>query len=94
MPGPHFAWNGDSTVAYRCARTIGDAMSSLGIQVRCGLHTGEIELDGSDVSGDRRRDRGPHRCARPAFGGARLADRAGPPSSGVDWPSKTEASTS
>jgi len=35
----------------RCARTIADAMSSLGIQVRCGLHTGEIELDGSDVSG-------------------------------------------
>jgi pimeloyl-ACP methyl ester carboxylesterase/class 3 adenylate cyclase len=37
--------------AVRCARSIVGAMSSLGIEVRCGLHTGEIELDGSDVSG-------------------------------------------
>jgi pimeloyl-ACP methyl ester carboxylesterase len=35
----------------RCARAIAAAVSSLGIEVRCGLHTGEVELDGSDVSG-------------------------------------------
>ncbi len=35
----------------RCARAIADAVSSLGVEVRCGLHTGEVELDGADVSG-------------------------------------------
>jgi len=35
----------------RCARSIAAAVSSLGIEVRCGLHTGEVELDGDDVTG-------------------------------------------
>jgi class 3 adenylate cyclase len=34
-----------------CAREICAAMPTLGIEVRAGLHTGEIELDGDDVAG-------------------------------------------
>ena len=34
-----------------CARAISLAMRSLGIEVRAGLHTGEVELDGDDVAG-------------------------------------------
>ena len=37
--------------AVRCARTICTAVSGLGVEVRAGLHTGEVELDGSDISG-------------------------------------------
>jgi class 3 adenylate cyclase len=37
--------------AVRCARAIADAVSSLNIQVRSGLHTGEIEIAGNDVQG-------------------------------------------
>jgi pimeloyl-ACP methyl ester carboxylesterase/class 3 adenylate cyclase len=37
--------------AVRCARAICPALHALGIDVRAGLHTGEIELDGDDVSG-------------------------------------------
>lgn len=39
------------TRAAECARAIADAMPSLGIEVRAGLHTGEVELMGSDVGG-------------------------------------------
>ena len=35
----------------RCARSIADAVVSLGVQVRTGLHTGECEVLGSDVGG-------------------------------------------
>jgi class 3 adenylate cyclase len=35
----------------RCARAMTDAVSGLGIEIRCGLHTGEIELRGDDVGG-------------------------------------------
>jgi pimeloyl-ACP methyl ester carboxylesterase len=34
-----------------CAREISAATRGLGIDVRAGLHTGEIELDGEDISG-------------------------------------------
>jgi len=34
-----------------CARAIADGMRDLGIEIRAGLHTGEIELDGDDISG-------------------------------------------
>ncbi|MDP9330505.1 MAG: adenylate/guanylate cyclase domain-containing protein [Actinomycetota bacterium] len=34
-----------------CAGAIVDAVRPLGLQVRAGLHTGEIELDGGDVAG-------------------------------------------
>ncbi len=37
--------------AVRCAKTIGQRLGDLGIQLRTGLHTGEIEVIGSDVGG-------------------------------------------
>jgi class 3 adenylate cyclase len=37
--------------AVRCARAITEAIRPLEIQVRCGLHTGEIEITGNDVQG-------------------------------------------
>jgi len=37
--------------AIRCAGAIRDAVRSLNLDVRCGLHTGECELVGSDLAG-------------------------------------------
>jgi len=37
--------------AVRCACAIRDAVGAIGIQVRVGLHTGEIELHGDDIGG-------------------------------------------
>jgi class 3 adenylate cyclase len=37
--------------AVRCAQAITAAMRPLGIEIRAGLHTGEIELNGDDVGG-------------------------------------------
>ena len=37
--------------AVRCARSIAEAVRSLGIEVRSGLHTGEIEVKGDDIGG-------------------------------------------
>jgi len=37
--------------AIRCARGIADAVRPLGVDVRAGLHTGEVELDGDHVRG-------------------------------------------
>jgi class 3 adenylate cyclase len=37
--------------AVRCAQSIVHGTEPLGIQIRAGLHTGEIEMDGNDVSG-------------------------------------------
>jgi class 3 adenylate cyclase len=37
--------------AIRCAMAIRDAVQSLGIQVRAGLHTGESEVRGDDIGG-------------------------------------------
>ena len=37
--------------AVRCASAIADMVQSLGIAVRGGLHTGEIELKGNDIGG-------------------------------------------
>jgi class 3 adenylate cyclase len=37
--------------AIRCARAITEAMEPLGIQVRAGLHTGEVEQSKSDIQG-------------------------------------------
>ena len=34
-----------------CARAIADEMRGLGIEIRAGLHTGEIELDADDIAG-------------------------------------------
>lgn len=37
--------------AVRCARAVCPAVRALGVEVRTGLHPGEIELDGDDISG-------------------------------------------
>lgn len=37
--------------AIECARSIRDAVQGLGLQIRAGLHTGEIEIVGADVAG-------------------------------------------
>ena len=37
--------------AVRCAHAIAGSVTSLGIEVRAGLHTGEVELRGDDVTG-------------------------------------------
>jgi class 3 adenylate cyclase/alpha-beta hydrolase superfamily lysophospholipase len=37
--------------AVRCARSIAEAVQSLGIAVRSGVHTGEIEVKGDDIAG-------------------------------------------
>ena len=37
--------------AVSCARSITTAVRSLGIEIRAGLHTGEVELHGDDVAG-------------------------------------------
>jgi class 3 adenylate cyclase len=37
--------------AIRCARAIAEAVRPLGLEIRAGLHTGEIELVGDDVRG-------------------------------------------
>jgi class 3 adenylate cyclase len=41
----------DPGKAVRCARALIDAAGPLGIQLRAGLHTGEVELRGPDVGG-------------------------------------------
>jgi class 3 adenylate cyclase len=37
--------------AISCARAIGDEVVKLGVEIRAGLHTGEVELRGEDVGG-------------------------------------------
>jgi class 3 adenylate cyclase len=37
--------------AIRCAMAIRDAVQALGLQVRAGLHTGEVEIRGDDIGG-------------------------------------------
>jgi class 3 adenylate cyclase len=37
--------------AIRCAAAFGDELAGIGVQIRAGLHTGEIELRDSDVGG-------------------------------------------
>jgi pimeloyl-ACP methyl ester carboxylesterase len=37
--------------AVRCAQAIGDSVRNLGLEIRSGCHTGEIELAGEDVQG-------------------------------------------
>jgi class 3 adenylate cyclase len=50
----------------RCACAIGDALRPLGIEIRSGCHTGEIEYVGGDAQGIA------------VHIGARIAARAGP----------------
>jgi len=37
--------------AVRCALAIGDAMRPLGLEIRAGCHTGEVELSGTEIRG-------------------------------------------
>jgi len=37
--------------AVRCAQAIADAVVALGLQIRAGIHTGEVELRGEDIGG-------------------------------------------
>jgi class 3 adenylate cyclase len=37
--------------AIRCAKAISSSVESLGIEVRCGVHTGELEIVDADVAG-------------------------------------------
>jgi len=37
--------------ALRCGLAIAGAVKSLGIEVRCGVHTGEVEIVGDDIAG-------------------------------------------
>jgi class 3 adenylate cyclase len=37
--------------AIRCASQVREAVRGVGLEVRAGLHTGEVELDGDDISG-------------------------------------------
>jgi class 3 adenylate cyclase len=37
--------------AIRCALALGDALRLLGLEIRAGLHTGEVELRGTDIAG-------------------------------------------
>jgi class 3 adenylate cyclase len=37
--------------AVRCASAIAEAVRALGLEVRCGVHTGEIEMNGEDIGG-------------------------------------------
>jgi class 3 adenylate cyclase len=37
--------------AVRCAQSVADAVGALGLEIRAGVHTGEIEMRGEDVGG-------------------------------------------
>jgi class 3 adenylate cyclase len=37
--------------AIRCAIALGDALRPLGLEIRAGLHTGEVEVRGTDIAG-------------------------------------------
>ena len=57
--GREVRWTGDGFLAVfdgparavRCAQAISQSMSRTGVQIRAGLHTGEIESSGDDISG-------------------------------------------
>ena len=57
--GREVRWTGDGFLAVfdgparavRCAQAISQSMSRTGVQIRAGLHTGEIESNGDDVAG-------------------------------------------
>ncbi|WP_323922779.1 adenylate/guanylate cyclase domain-containing protein [Bradyrhizobium diazoefficiens] len=37
--------------AIKCARAVRDVVGSLGLAIRCGIHTGECVIEGDDVAG-------------------------------------------
>jgi class 3 adenylate cyclase/esterase/lipase len=48
--GAHATFDGPAR-AVRCATSIRDALAAVGLQLRAGVHTGEVELRGDDVGG-------------------------------------------
>ena len=64
--------------AIRCAAAIRDGVRELGLEIRAGLHTGEIEVQRIDIAGHRRPHRRAHLGARRRWRGARLGDGQGP----------------
>lgn len=57
--GDVVTWTGDGLVAtfstpgrgVRCARDLAAAVGQLGLELRCGVHTGEVERSGDDIAG-------------------------------------------
>ena len=57
--GREVRWTGDGFIAVfdgparavRCAQAISESMSRTGVEIRAGLHTGEIESNGDDIAG-------------------------------------------
>ena len=80
--------------AVQCARGDRGGRAPLGIEIRAGLHTGEVELVGDDVGRDRGAHRRPRRALARPSGGPGLADRQGPRRRERDCRSRTPASTS
>ena len=64
--------------AVRCAQAIVDAVAPLGIEVRAGVHTGEVETIDGKVGGMAVVIGARVGASAGAVGGARLADREGP----------------
>ena len=54
------------SIAIECAEAIADAVRAIDIEVRVGVHAGEVEVRGSDIAG------------MAVHIGARVASRAGP----------------
>ena len=82
------------TQAVRCALAVTDAVEALAVQIRAGVHTGEVEVRGDDLGG-----LAVHIAARVSAAagrrrGPRLEHREGPRWPGPTWRSKTEANTS
>jgi class 3 adenylate cyclase len=38
-------------IAIRCARAIGDTLDAIGVSIRAGVHTGEVEVRGGQIGG-------------------------------------------
>jgi pimeloyl-ACP methyl ester carboxylesterase len=64
--------------AVRCACALRDAVADLGVELRAGVHTGEVELRGDDVGGIAVHIRPADRVAGRSRSGARVRDGARP----------------
>ena len=49
--GLRATFDGPGQSAVRCATDINRSLAIAGVQVRAGLHTGEVELRGDDIGG-------------------------------------------
>jgi hypothetical protein len=61
--------------AIRCAGAICNAVRALGLEVRCGVHTGECDIIGNDLAGIAVRGAGKTRCDRDAARSPRHSKR-------------------